>query len=134
MVQIVGRYQYVSNENFDEFVKMLGHKDLAAPLLSSKPIVEISQSGDHWTVVVNSDEKSSSTTFKLNETYDEKLPSFDHKFPSIATQEGDKLKIVTTVTDGLDITRIYEFTETGMRVVVSSNMVDVTAVRTYKRL
>ncbi|XP_076280785.1 FABP-like protein [Lasioglossum baleicum] len=134
MVQITGKYQYVSNEKFDEFVNVLGHQELAAPLLTSKPILEISQNGDQWTVVINSEERTSSTTFKLNETYDEKLPSFDRNFPSVATQEGDKLKIVTTVTDGLKITRVYEFTETGMKVHLSANTVDVTAVRTYKRL
>ncbi|XP_031843600.1 FABP-like protein [Nomia melanderi] len=134
MVQIVGRYQYVSNENFDEFVKALGQQELAAPLLASKPIIEITQNGDQWTVVVTSDERSSTTTFKLNEPYEEKLPSFERKFPSIATKEGEKLRVETTVIDDMKIIRVYEFTETGMQVHVSATSVDVKAVRTYKRL
>ncbi|KZC04531.1 Cellular retinoic acid-binding protein 1 [Dufourea novaeangliae] len=81
MVQIAGKYQYISNENFEEFVNAMGQKEMAAPFLVSKPVVEISQNGDQWTVVISSDEKSSSTTFKLNEPYEECLPSFDRKFP-----------------------------------------------------
>lgn len=36
---------------------------------------------------------------------------------SIATQDGDKLKIETTVKDTLKLTRVYEFTDTDMTVV-----------------
>lgn len=81
MVQTVRRYQYVSNENFEAFVNALGQKEFAAPFMTSKPIIEISQNDDEWTVVVNSEGRVSSTTFKLNETYEESLPSFDRTFP-----------------------------------------------------
>ncbi|XP_076625153.1 FABP-like protein [Colletes latitarsis] len=134
MVQIVGRYEYVSNENFDAFVNALGQKEYAAQLMTSKPIIEISQNGDEWTVVITSDGKSASTTYKLNETYEEKLPSFDRTFPSIATKEGDKLKIETTVRDTIKLTRVYEFTDTTMKVHLSESRTDIKATRTYKRL
>ncbi|XP_053972113.1 fatty acid-binding protein homolog 9-like [Hylaeus volcanicus] len=134
MVQIVGKYEFVSNENFEAFVNAMGEKEMATPFLQGKPIIEISQNGDEWSVVINSEGRTSSTTFKLNETYEEKLPSFNRTFPSVATKEGDKLKVVTTVNDNITLTRLYEFTDTGMKVHLSESKTNVMATRTYKRL
>lgn len=81
MVQIVGKYEYESSENFEEFVKAMGLVEMATPFMGSKPTVEVSKNGDQWTIAVTSKGKTSSSTFKLNEPYEEKLPSFDKKFP-----------------------------------------------------
>ena len=134
MVQIVGKYQYLSNENFEEFVKGMGLTEMATPFAGSKPTVEISRDGDQWTIVVTAEDRTSSTTFKLSEPYEEKLPSYDRKFQSLTVQEGDNFRTETTVKDAVKIVRVYEFTDAGMHVHLSSNVSDAKAVRTYKRL
>nr|XP_003702513.1 PREDICTED: fatty acid-binding protein 12-like [Megachile rotundata] len=133
MVQIVGKYQHVSNENFEEFLKSSGHPELAGPLLMSKPIVEITNNGDQWTIVITSDNKSSTSIFKLNEPFEEKLPSYDRKFQSVAVMEGNTFKVTTEVGDA-KMFRVYEFTDAGMKVHLSTNKNDLKATRTYKRL
>lgn len=80
MAQIVGKYQYVSNENFEEFMNSLGHSELVTPFLHSKPLAEVRKNGDQWTIHVDSNGQSSTSTFKLNEPYEEKMPSSDRKF------------------------------------------------------
>lgn len=80
MVQIVGKYQYVSNENFEEFMKALGHSELVNPFLQAKPLVDVQRNGDQWTIVVTTGDRTTSASFKLNEPYEEKLPSSDRKF------------------------------------------------------
>ena len=134
MVQIVGKYQHVSNENFEEFLKASGHPDMAGPILQSKPVVEITNNGDQWNIVVMSDNKTSTSSFKLNEPFEEKLPAFDRKFQSVAVLEGNTFKVTTDAGDGTKIMRAYEFTDSGMKVHLSTSKNDIKAVRTYKRL
>lgn len=75
MVQIVGKYQYMSSENFEDYIKSLGKADLADAFLQATPVVEIQQNGEQWIVVVTSQGKTVTATFKLGEVYDEQLPS-----------------------------------------------------------
>lgn len=75
MVQIVGKYQYDSSENFENYIKSLGKGDLADAFLQATPVVEIQQNGDQWVVVVTSQGKTVTATFKPGEVYDEQLPS-----------------------------------------------------------
>lgn len=75
MVQIVGKYQYTSAENFEEYVKSLGKAELMDAFLQSSPVVEIQQNGDQWIITVTSKGKTVTATFKLGEVYEEQLPS-----------------------------------------------------------
>lgn len=75
MAQIVGKYQYVSHENLEEYIKSLGKGELADVFLQTSPVVEIQQNGDQWMVVVTSQGKTATATFKPGEVYDEQLPS-----------------------------------------------------------
>ncbi|CAK9796024.1 Fatty acid-binding protein [Anthophora quadrimaculata] len=134
MVQIVGKYQHVLNENLEEFVKTLGHAELATPLMQSKAVVEIQKNGEQWTITVTSNGKTSTATFKVNEPYEEKLPSSERKFQSVTTQDGDKFVTETQVSDSVKVIRLYEFTDTEMKVYLSTNKNDVKATRVYKRL
>ncbi|CAK9829774.1 Fatty acid-binding protein [Anthophora retusa] len=134
MVQIVGKYQHVSNENFEEFMKTLGHAELVTPLLQSKAVVEIQKNGEQWTINVTSNGKTSTATFKVNEPYEEKLPSSERKFQSVTTQNGDKFITETQVAESVKVVRLYEFTDTEMKVYLSTNKSDVKATRVYKRL
>lgn len=75
MAQIVGKYQYTSSENTDEFVKSIGKSETTDTFLQSIPIVEIQLNGDQWVITITSQDKSATSTFKLGEVYDERFPS-----------------------------------------------------------
>ncbi|XP_071557995.1 fatty acid-binding protein-like [Temnothorax nylanderi] len=136
MAQIVGKYQYVSSENFEDYIKSFGKADLADAFLQATPVVEIQHNGDQWVVTVTSKDKTVTTTFKLGEEFDEQFPSQDTVFKSVTTKEGDGFKTVTTLSAEKDVKaiRVYEFSDTGMVVHLSTNKSDVKAKRTYKRL
>ncbi|CAL1683942.1 unnamed protein product [Lasius platythorax] len=134
MAQIVGKYQFVSGENTDEFVKSIGKSEITDTFLQSTPIVEIQQNGDQWVVAITSQNKTVTSTFKLGEVYDERFPSQSVGFKSVTTKENNGFKTETSLTADLKVVRRYEFTDTGMIAHVSTNRSDVKAKRIYKRL
>ncbi|KAF7411557.1 fatty acid-binding protein 6-like [Vespula maculifrons] len=134
MVQIVGRYQYVSAENFEEYLQAIGQYETAKPFLNSQPIIEISQNGDQWSVAIESNGKTALTTFKLGEEYEENMPSFSGTLKSITTKDGDKFITETKLASGVKSVRVYEITDTGMTVHLTESNTGVKATRTYKRL
>ncbi|XP_032686831.1 fatty acid-binding protein 1, liver-like [Odontomachus brunneus] len=133
MVQIVGKYQFVSAENFEDYLKSLGKTELAEVFAQAAPVVEIQQNGDQWVITVSSKGKSGSATFKIGEPYDEQLLSLPTSFKSVTTREGDNFRTETSLTADLKAIRVYEFTADGMVVHLSSNKSDVKAKRIYKR-
>ncbi|XP_072761852.1 fatty acid-binding protein-like [Anoplolepis gracilipes] len=134
MAQIVGKYQYVSSENAEEFIKSIGKFDLTDTFLQSTPVVEIQMNGDQWVVAVTNQDKTVTSTFKLGEAYDERFPSQSLSFQSVTTKQGNGFKTETSLTADLKVIRIYEFTDTGMTAHVSTNKSDVKIKRIYKRL
>lgn len=76
MAQIVGKYQHVSNSpEFEDYLRATGSpEELVKHVLSTSPVITISEAGDKWTVSVLNAGKESSTTFKLGEPYDETMP------------------------------------------------------------
>ncbi|KAM0729013.1 Fatty acid-binding protein-like protein 9 [Formica fusca] len=134
MAQIVGKYQYVSSENTDEFIKSIGKSELTDTFLQSTPVVEIHQNGDQMVVAVTSQDKTVTSTFKLGDVYDERFPSQSVSFKSVTTKQDNGFKTETSLTPDFKVTRVYEFTDTGMIAHVSTNRSDVKAKRIYKRL
>ncbi|KAL2740621.1 fatty acid-binding protein 6-like [Vespula squamosa] len=134
MVQIIGRYQYVSSENFEEYLQAIGQYETAKPFLNSQPIIEISQNGDQWSVAIESNGKTALTTFKLGEEYEENMPSFSGTLKSLTTKDGDKFITETKLASGVKSVRVYEITDTGMTVHLTESNTGVKATRTYKRL
>ncbi|EGI70199.1 hypothetical protein G5I_00957 [Acromyrmex echinatior] len=140
MVQIVGKYRYVSSENFEDYIKNLGKsenfedymKNLGKSefvniYLQITPIeVEIEQNGDQWVIVTVSQDKTSTiftitTTFNLGEVYNEQFPTSDLIFESVTTKERNGLRTETTLSTGITAIRNYEFTDTEMIVVSDFN-------------
>lgn len=76
MVQVDGKFQFVTSENFEEYLKALGQLEVAGNFALSQPIVEIQSNGDQYTITVDSNGKIATSTFKLGEFYDESLPSY----------------------------------------------------------
>ncbi|XP_014480353.1 PREDICTED: fatty acid-binding protein 1, liver-like [Dinoponera quadriceps] len=134
MVQIVGKYQYVSAENFEEYLNTLGNTEIAQSFLHSTPIIEVQQNGEQWVITVNNKGKTGCAKFKLGEVYEEQLLSLPNSFKSVTTREGNCFRTETSFSADVKSVRIYEFTADGMTVHLSSDKSDVKAKRMYKRL
>lgn len=76
MVQIVGKYQHVSNSpTYEGLLRSSGApEDLVKALVASRPTVTITENAGQWTMLVSSNGKDSSSTFKLGEVFEETLP------------------------------------------------------------
>ncbi|KYQ51012.1 hypothetical protein ALC60_09891 [Trachymyrmex zeteki] len=135
MVQIVGKYQYVSSENFENYIRSLDKGDLVDTFLQTMPIVEIQQNDDQWYIIVTiSQDKTITVTFKLGEVYDEYVSSSQIIYKSVTTKEDNGFRTETPLSADFIGIRVYEFTDTEMIMYLSSNKSDVKAKRTYKRL
>lgn len=72
MVQFVGKYNYESGENFDEFLKALGVGWILRNLAkTTKPTIEVSLDGDVYTVKTITTMKTTEIKFKLGEEFEE---------------------------------------------------------------
>lgn len=93
MVLIEGKYAHEKSENLDEYFKANGkgftyftrHESqvfwyLGVPYIprkmmcASNPTVEISKSGDTWTITTSTMFRTIAYTFKLGEEYEERMP------------------------------------------------------------
>lgn len=81
MVQFEGKFQFVSQNNFEEFAKVLGDQNLVNTVLQPRPSFELSKNGDEWTFTSSSGDNTYTKTFKMNVPFEETLPSLpDRKF------------------------------------------------------
>lgn len=74
------------------------------------PTMEITVSGNKYTISSDSGVKAANIEFTLNEEFDDPMPT-GVVLKSVATLEGNVLKI-TSKTDGKRGVRTYEFTDT----------------------
>ncbi|CAL8115400.1 unnamed protein product [Orchesella dallaii] len=123
MVQIVGTYKLERNENLDEFYQKVGVPWIARKMMTNtSPTMYITKDDDEqWVFKTVTFLKTVEISFKLDEPYDETMPSGD-EFASVTTMEGDN-KFTTTSKTGDDVAfeRSYEFNEEGM--VMVSNII-----------
>lgn len=134
MAHIVGKYQFVSSENTEEFIKSIGKPELTDTFVHATPVVEIQLNGDQWVSTITNQTKTATSTFKLGEVYDERFPSQSIVFKSVTTKEGNGLKTETILSPDLKVIRVYEFTDAGFVAHISTNRGDVKAKRIYKKL
>lgn len=94
MVQIVGKYQHVSNDNYEEFIRSIGQQERASEALKFSPTVEIQKLSDdpeQYKIMVTGPSKEIFTsTFVLGQPYDEVLPSL----PDVTVKVGGSLHAV----------------------------------------
>jgi len=74
MEHVVGKYQYVTCENMDEFLKDIDKSEFS-DIMKSTLTVEVQVNDDQFTVIITNPERSVTNTFKLGEVYDEWFPS-----------------------------------------------------------
>ncbi|KRX58334.1 Fatty acid-binding protein, adipocyte, partial [Trichinella sp. T9] len=77
--KFIGKYRFVSSENFDEFMKALGVNYLLRKIANAaSPIVELSLDRDVWTLRNISTFRTLEISFRLGEEVDEVTPDGRH--------------------------------------------------------
>jgi len=116
MVQITGTYKLERNENLDEFYQKVGVPWIARKMMtSSSPTMYITKDEEEqWVFKTVTFFRTIEISFKLDEPYEETMPSGD-EFENTTTIEGDN-KFITISKSGETVAfeRQYEFNDEGM--------------------
>jgi len=129
-MSFVGKYELVSSENFDEYLKAAGVGLVQRTAASKvKPVVEISEAGGKYSLKTLTALKNTEIVFTLGEEFDEKTAD-DRTCKSTVTKDGNKLIHVQKIGDETaTITR--EFSGSEMKAIFSTK--GVSSTRTYKK-
>lgn len=136
MVQMEGKYERVSAENYDEALKALDVNFLLRKAATaSTPIMEVSKEGDVYTIKTSTTLKSMELKFELGKEFEETTPD-GRPVTAIVTQEGDKLICVQTAKkEGHKSTKtIREFKEDECVMTMEVIGTGVTCTQTFKRI
>lgn len=130
---MVGIYTHTHSENLDDYFKAVGVPYIPRKMMcSSNPTIEISKNEDgQWTITTKTLFRNVSYTFKLGEEYEETMPGATIKSTTII--KDDKLVTECISPDNTTITRIYEFTDTGLTLTYKHEKSGKEAVRHFKR-
>ncbi|WAR03627.1 FABP4-like protein [Mya arenaria] len=130
VMALVGKWEYVSAENLDEYMTVAAVPDnLKEVAKNSKPSLEITNSGDQWTLKTTVSDKVKDTTFTLGQEFETKsLTGQDLK--CVVTMEGEKM--VETQKAG-DVTTIVTREVQGDQLVSKMTLGGSTATVTFKR-
>jgi hypothetical protein len=127
--QFVGKWDMISSEKFDDYMKAVGVGAVWAKIGSTaKPKLIISVDGDKWTLKSETLVKSTSVEFKLGEEFDETTAD-DRKMKTTFTLEGNKL----TQDQKGEIPSVITREVNGDTMTVLCKAKDVTATRVYKK-
>ena len=150
MVQIAGKYNFVSQEKFDEYLKDVGksfvfvlntHQNLSLfcttnkgmgmitrkAAAATKPDVHITITGNQYKVEQMSSFKNITAEFTLGEKYEADPGTGKNTW--ITTVEGAKM--ITKVASTGKVAAVREFNDDGFVMTIYSD--NVTATRTFKR-
>jgi hypothetical protein len=127
--QFVGKWDMISSEKFDDYMKAVGVGAVWAKIGSTaKPKLIISVDGDKWTLKSETLVKSTCIEFKLGEEFDETTAD-DRKMKTTITLEGNKL-----IQDQKgEIPSVITREVNGDTMTVLCKAKDVTATRVYKK-
>jgi hypothetical protein len=127
--QFVGKWDMISSDKFDEYMKAVGVGAVWAKIGSTaKPKLIITVDGDKWTVKSETLVKTSSMEFKLGEEFDETTAD-DRKMKTTITLEGNKL----IQNQKGEIPSVITREVNGDTMTVLCKAKDVTATRVYKK-
>ncbi|XP_055346872.1 fatty acid-binding protein-like [Paramacrobiotus metropolitanus] len=132
-MDITGRYQLASSENFDEYLKEIGVNFIKRKLASAmdSATVEITKTGDEYHLKTVTPVKTSEVKFVLNETVPEKTMD-DRDVQSIFTLDNNVLKQKQSGEKGFESTIDREFN--GNEMTATIRYKNVVAVRKYKKI
>lgn len=127
----LGRYELVSSENYDEFLKAIKVGMVERTLQGKdKPALEISVSGERWTIKRLSTFRNTEFSFIPGEVFDEVLPD-GRIFRSSVSVDGNRLIHRQNLGD-VEAVTVSVFGPTEMKQTYTSGV--VTAVRVFKRV
>merc|ERR1711992_145436 len=132
MVQMTGTYTRVSEEGYEDFLKVLNVGFmLRKAALASTPVMTITEAGGNWTMVTKTTMKSIELKFRLGEEFDETTTD-GRKCSTTVTMEGDSLVTRQKGKDGSkDVTAVREFSDDGLTITMTCG--DVSSKQVYKR-
>ena len=131
-----GKYQRVSEENYEDLLKTLnvGYL-LRKAALASTPQMEVSEDDGVWTIKTSTVLKSIELKFRVDEAFDEVTPD-GREVSSIASIEGNKFIIVQNAkrVNQKSTRSIREFTADGCVYTLEVIGADVVCTQKFKRL
>jgi len=139
MAKLLGSYKLEKNENLDAFYSAAGVPWIARKMmLMSSPTVHVSKEKNDendeemWLIRTISFTRTMDLSFKLNEPFEDELPSGD-VYETVAKMEGDsKFILESSKDDDASFIREYEFSEDGL--VMTMKLSGVEAKRYFKRV
>lgn len=129
-VQIAGKYTFVSQENFQDYLKVEDVGMIKRNVLAStKPDIIVEVDGDQFTITTITSLKTIKMIFTLGQEY-EYDPGIDKMDTYITTLEGDNT-LFTQRVDDPSATSSIQFTNDQMIMTMTTK--GVTATRTFNR-
>merc|ERR1712227_570326 len=134
MVQMTGTYTRVSEEGYEDFLKVLNVGFmLRKAALASTPVMTITEAGGNWTMVTKTTMKSIELKFRLGEEFDETTTD-GRTVETTVVKEGDN-KLITTqkaVKAGeKDVVAVREFNADGL--IMTTTVGSVSSKQVFKR-
>ena len=131
-----GKYERVSEEQYDDFLKALGVNFMLRKAATvSTPVMEVSELGGVWSIKTSTSLKAMELKFKIGEAFDETTPD-GREVSAMVTLEGNKfISEQTAKKSGQKSTKtVREFT--GSECIVTMTIIgsDLVCVQKFKKL
>ncbi|KAL4223535.1 hypothetical protein ACF0H5_017006 [Mactra antiquata] len=127
---LVGKWEYESADNLDGYMDAAAiPEQLRAMAKNSKPVMEISNSGNSWTLKTTVSDKVKDTTFNIGEEFDS-MSLAGQPLKCTVAMEGDKM--VETQKQG-DITIVITREVAGDQLISKMTVGGQTATITFKK-
>ncbi|KRX21621.1 Fatty acid-binding -like protein 6 [Trichinella nelsoni] len=132
--KFIGKYRFVSSENFDEFMKALGVNYLLRKIANAaSPIVEFSLDRDVWTLRNVSTFRTLEISFRLGEEVDEVTPD-GRNVKTVFTYENGELKQVQKAVKPGEKDSIFIRKLEGDKLITTCICGNVTSIRVLQRI
>ncbi|KRX21620.1 Fatty acid-binding -like protein 6 [Trichinella nelsoni] len=137
--KFIGKYRFVSSENFDEFMKALGVNYLLRKIANAaSPIVEFSLDRDVWTLRNVSTFRTLEISFRLGEEVDEVTPDGRNvkvkHCCTVFTYENGELKQVQKAVKPGEKDSIFIRKLEGDKLITTCICGNVTSIRVLQRI
>ena len=131
-VDFSGKWKFENGENMQALLDTMNVAEpMRAAILKASPIMEITQNGDEFSTVSQSDSRTFELKFKIGERFLYKNPLLEGmEMNMIATWEGNK-QVITNVDNPDDIRMTRELQ--GDKLIITQTNGDVTATRIFVR-
>ena len=131
-----GKYERVSEEQYDDFLKALGVNFMLRKAATvSTPVMEVSELGGVWSIKTSTSLKAMELKFKIGEAFDETTPD-GREVSAMVTLDGNKfISEQTAKKSGQKSTKtVREFT--GSECIVTMTIIgsDIVCVQKFKKL